>query len=127
VNARVSYAVVSVMLCGSVASCGRDAEPTPAIVISVARVISIAISPRNVATILGGQVQMHAALVADDAIVDRAVEWSTSSNVVSISATGVVTGLRAGSAVITARAHADPAVADTTVVTVFLPGIAPPI
>jgi len=39
-------------------SCGRDAEPTPAIVVSVARVMSIAISPRSVAMIFGGQVQM---------------------------------------------------------------------
>src|SRR5204863_239008 len=81
---------------------------TAAIAVTTVPVASVAVTPAS-ATIQVGQTQQLAATLKDasgNTLSGRAVSWSSSnSSVASVSSSGLVTGIAAGSAVITATSE----------------------
>ena len=117
---RMSGAVAVLFLAAF--GCHRDRETNPVVIIPVAMVRGVEVRPNPLNIPVGAQALLTATVDADASITDRAVIWSSNSPSVTVSAEGVVTGVAGGSAIVTARAHADPDVRGATTVTVFLPG-----
>ncbi len=92
---------------------------TSSITVTTVPVASVAVTPAS-ATIQVGQTQQLAATLKDasgNTLSGRAVSWSSSnSSVASVSSSGLVTGLAAGSAVITATSEGKSGTATLTVV-----------
>src|SRR2546425_2704901 len=94
---------------------------TAAVTVTHVPVASVAVTPAS-ATIQVGQTQQLAATLKDasgNTLSGRAVSWSSATpSVASVSSNGLVTGLAAGSAVITATSEGQSGTAAITVTTV---------
>ena len=101
------------------ASAVADTTKQAAASITVAsRPVTVAIAPRPI-TLSPNQTQQLTATVTGDAGINTSVTWSSSSpSVATINATGMVTAVTSGSALITAVSVADPTKQDAITVTV---------
>jgi hypothetical protein len=88
--------------------------PPPAPVVQ-----SVAVAPATATVQAGQTTTLTATLTADAGITNRTINWSSSSTAVAtVNSEGVVTGVTAGTATITATSAANPAISGTSVVTV---------
>ena len=107
-----AFVAVAVLI---LAACGQVAVPGDA---------SIQVTPENPGTIGVGQTLQLNADVTVDAGVDATVNWSSDNeSAATVSDTGLVTGVGAGSANITATLAADASVSDTVTVNVVEPAV----
>ena len=92
-----------------IAIAASDTTKRATVAITVAsRQVSITVSPSSLPLNLGATAQLQAVVTGDPGIA-QGVMWSTSSSAIAtVSANGLVTGISAGAATITATALADP-------------------
>ena len=90
---------------------------TATVTVTVAPVASVAVSPSSSSLQLGGTVQLSATLkdAAGNVLTGRVVTWASSAPAVTVSASGLVTGVAAGSATITATSESKSGSAAITV------------
>jgi len=104
----------------TISASAESATASSAIVVSPAPVGSVAVSLASSSVQVGGTTQATA-LVKDSTgavVTDRAVTWSSSApSVASVSSSGLVTGLAAGSAVISATSEGKAGSAGVTIAT----------
>src|SRR3989441_968895 len=115
--------LVTAMAAGSamITATSEGRSGTAAVTVTHVPVASVAVTPAS-ATIQVGQTQQLAATLKDasgNTLSGRAVSWSSATpSVASVSSNGLVTGLAAGSAVITATSEGQSGTAAITVTTV---------
>ena len=87
----------------------------------VVKPTSVTLSPASGETTINGTLQVTAEVKPDDAA-DKSVKWTSSNpSVAVVNPNGVVTGISAGQATITATSNADPSVSGRMTVTVLAP------
>ena len=87
----------------------------------VVKPTSVSLSPASGETTINGTLQVTAEVKPDDAA-DKSVKWTSSNpSVAVVNPNGVVTGISAGQATITATSNADPSVSGRMTVTVLAP------
>lgn len=95
-----------------------DVTAKAAAIVNVrARVINISVAPAAATIAIGGTQQLQAT-VSGTGISNFGVRWATLSSAVTVSATGLVTGVSAGTAVVQAISLADSAFRANAVITV---------
>ena len=108
---RIAPFVILIILTGILAACG-GAAPTPPIAVT-----GVTVTPDAATVDVGETVALSASVLP--AGVSQAVTWTSGTpSVASVAPNGVVTGLSAGSAVITATSNADPTKSASATVTV---------
>lgn len=107
---RIVPTLFAMLAIGILAACNGAAPPTTA-------VTDVIVAPEEATIEVGETVSLSAAVLP--AGVSQAVTWTSSTPAVaSVAGNGVVTGVSAGSAVITATSNADPAKSASATVTV---------
>lgn len=80
---------------------------------------SVTVSPASVTINVGGTAQLAASVDADASVTDRTVTWTSSdATVATVSTSGLVTGVKAGTVTIVASSKASPTVQGAAAVTV---------
>lgn len=110
------------------AACGDDVSVTPPAENPAIQITGISVSPPS-ATITTGQTTQFSASVqtnGGEGTIDLTVTWSSSNTAVAtVNASGQVTGVAAGNAVITARSNGNNAYSAGGAITVNAPAVTP--
>ena len=115
----VRSSLLGLLAMAALAACGDKVTPNDPNNEKV--VHSVTVTPNTVPNLaVGAKIILTASVDADQGVTDRTVAWSSSdATVASVNATtGEVTGVKAGTVTITAKATANPSVAGSALVTV---------
>ncbi|MCL1875767.1 MAG: Ig-like domain-containing protein [Synergistaceae bacterium] len=98
-----------------------DIADSCTITVAIIPVSSVTVTPKTASILVNGTVSLSVDVLPANAA-DKDVTWSSSNNAAAtVNASGVVTGVSAGTARITASSDSNPNIADTCVVTVTTP------
>lgn len=119
----VRSTLVGLLAVAGLTACGDKVSTTNVTITTtpppIGTVHSVTVSPATVTVGVGATAQLAASVDADASITDRTVKWSSSDNTVAtVSTSGLVTGVKAGSVTIIASANAAPTVQGAAAVTV---------
>ena len=116
-NGVVTALAVGSTTITALATADTTKRATAVITVSL-RPVVVTLAPRPIALTINQSQQLIATVLADPGVVTTVTWSSTAAGTVSVSSTGLVTGIAAGTSLIAATSIADPTKRDTVTVTV---------